>query len=315
MGVNSQKIIFIVGPTAVGKSETACLLAQRMQGEIVSCDSMQVYKEINIATNKPSDEMLRAVPHHLINIVSVRDEFDAARFAALAMEAIQAVHARRHIPIVVGGSGLYMQILLDGIFPDGPKNSLLREGLKAEAQMHGPHYLYDRLKKADPKTADKFHPRDLRRVIRALEVWILRRQPISSLQKNREGIWGKYDIKIVALSMERQRLHERINERVDKMFCDGIVQEINGLGHLTLSLTAERIIGIREIRGYLNGEYDENQARHLIKLNPRRFAKRQLTWFRREKRLQWIMIEKNDTVAGVAERIIAVIGRDDVLRE
>lgn len=313
--MNFNKIIFIVGPTAVGKSETACFLAQRIQGEIVSCDSMQVYKEISIATNKPSDEMLRAVPHHLVNIVSVQDEFDAARFAVLAMEAIQAVHARRHLPIVVGGSGLYMQVLLDGIFPDSPKNNPLREKLKLEAQMHGPQALYDRLKKVDPKTADKIHPRDLRRVIRALEVWILRRQPISSLQKNREGIWGKYDIKIAALSMERQRLYERINDRVDKMFSEGIVQEINGLGDSTLSLTAERIIGIQEIRGYLNGEYDENQARHLIKLNTRRFAKRQLTWFRREKRLQWIMIEKNDTVAGVVEKILAVIGRDDALRE
>jgi tRNA dimethylallyltransferase len=315
MCASFQKIIFIVGPTASGKSDVACRLARRIHGEIISCDSMQVYKEVSIATNKPSQEMLRAVSHHLINIVSVHEEFDVARFAALAFEVIRDIHARRHIPIIVGGSGLYMQILLDGIFPASPKNVPLREELMAQAQMYGHQFLFDKLKQVDAEITPRIHPRDLRRVIRALEVGLTHGRPISELQNDREGLWGRYDIKIVALDTDRQWLYEKINERVDAMFLEGVVDEIKGLERLPLSLTAGRIIGVREIRGYLNGDYDENQARHLMKLNTRRFAKRQLTWFRREKRLRWIMIEKDDTVEGVAERIIAVIGRDDVLRE
>lgn len=312
MSANLQKIVFIVGPTASGKSAAACHLAERLQGEIISCDAMQVYKEVSIATNKPSEEMRRAVSHHLIDIVSVQEEFDVARFAALACEAIRDIQARRHIPIIVGGSGLYMQVLLDGIFPGCPKNVPLREDLRAQAQRHGPQFLFDKLKQVDAEISRRIHPHDSRRLIRALEVGLTQRRPMSELQKDREGLWGKYDIEIIALGMDRPWLYERIHQRVDEMFLQGVVGEMKSLGRLPLSPTAGQIIGVREIRGYLNGEYDENQARYLMKLNTRRFAKRQMTWFRREKRLRWIRVEQNDTMTAVAERILAVSRRDDV---
>lgn len=299
-----RKIIFIVGPTAVGKTEAACRLAQRIQGEIVSCDSMQVYRELRIVTNKPSASPLEAVAHHLIDVISVREEFDVARFNGLALEAIKNIHARGHVPLVVGGSGLYMQILLDGIFGAAPKNENARQQLKAQAQQYGTPYLYEQLKQSDPPAAAKIHPNDERRIVRALEVYATRRQPISTLHKNREGLWGKYDIEAVALDMDRDALYRRINRRVDDMFARGAVEEIRNLQGMALSQTAERLIGVREIRGYLDGAYDETHAREWMKLNTRRLAKRQLTWFRKEKRLQWMTVHEQDTAEDIADHLM-----------
>lgn len=305
--MTSNKIIFIVGPTAVGKSEVACSLAKRINGEIISCDSMQVYKELCVVTNKPSPRMLKTVAHHLIGCVSVGEEFDVARFNTLALEAIRAVHARNHIPIVVGGSGLYMQILLDGIFPSAPKNEAIRAELKEQAEQHGSEYLYRKLRKVDPQAALKIHSNDVRRIIRALEVYKTRRKPISVLHKKRRGLWGKYDIKAFALTMGRDILYRRINQRVDDMFARGAVQEIEHLRGVPLSPMAQRLIGLREIRGFLDGLYDEAHARELIKLNTRRFAKRQLTWFRKEKRLEWLTVQENDTVKDITDKLMAGI--------
>ena len=305
--MNFQKIILIVGPTAIGKSEIAYSLAKRIDGEIISCDSMQIYKEVRVVTSKPSARMLKAVPHHLVDCVSVGEEFDVARFNALALEAIRVIHARHHVPIIVGGSGLYMQILLDGIFPGTPKNEAIRGALKKQAQRYGNEYLYKKLQKVDPQTALKIHPNDVRRIIRALEVYKTRREPISSLHKKRCGLWGKYDIKSFALAMDRDALYQRINRRVDEMFAHGAVKEIEHLRDVPLSPMAQRLIGLREIRGFLDGSYDETHARELMKLNTRRFAKRQLTWFRKEKRLEWITVQENDTVKDIADKLMAGI--------
>lgn len=302
--MNSNKIIFIVGPTAVGKSEVACSLARRINGEIVSCDSMQVYKELRVVTNKPARETLRALPHHLVDCISVREEFDVARFNTLALEAIRAIHARRHVPVVTGGSGLYVQILLDGIFPAAPKDEDIRNELKSQAQRHGNEYLYNELQKVDPPAASQIHPNDERRIIRALEVYKTSRQAISVLHKNRRGLWGRYAIEAFAVSMDRAVLYRRINQRVDDMFARGAVEEIKSLGDIPLSPAAGRLIGLREIRGFLNGLYDEHHARELMKLNTRRFAKRQLTWFRKEKRLKWITVQENDTVEEITDKIM-----------
>ena len=298
-----HKIIFIVGPTAVGKSDAAHVLARQIQGEIVSCDSMQVYREINIITNKPSLKARREVPHHLVDIISVREEFDVARFNTLALAAIEAVHAKGAVPIVVGGSGMYMQILLDGIFEGGAKDELLREELKAQAQTYGSGFLYGKLKIADPEAAAGIHPNDLRRIIRALEGCHAGEGPISKRRQDRSGLWGRYDITAVALRMDREALYDRINRRVEAMFQQGVVAEIRKLAGVPLSLTAGRIIGVREIQGYCEGAYDEARAKELMKLNTRRFAKRQMTWFLKEKRLNWITVKKDDTVEDVVREI------------
>lgn len=303
----SDKIIFIAGPTASGKSEAACALARMMDGEIISCDSMQVYKEIRIVSNKPSAQMLTDVPHHLVDVISVEEEFDAARFNALAVEAVGQIRARGRTPIIAGGSGLYMQVLLDGIFEGGGKDAPLREELAAQAREYGTPFLYEKLRAQDPLAAQGIHPNDLRRIVRALEVQKTLKRPLSALRQDRAGLWGRYPVKAFALTMERERLYQRINGRVDQMFAQGAVEEIRRLRPLNLSLTAGRVIGVREIQGYLNGEYDEARARDLMKLNTRRFAKRQMTWFRKEKRLEWITIGKDDMVEKIARRLFQKI--------
>ncbi len=308
--MNSKKIIFIVGPTAVGKSDVAFFLAQDIQGEIISCDSMQIYKEVNIASNKPSKDIVDKMPHYLVDILSVEEEFDVARYNEMALAAIKEIHSRNHIPVVVGGSGMYMQILLDGIFKGGFKNEALRKDFKEQARQYGNQFLYDKLKEEDPQAAGKIHPNDARRVIRALEISREEKIPISQLQKKREGLWGKYDIMLFALNRDRQKLYDQIDERVEKMVEEGLVEEIENLNKVKWSLTAKKIIGVKETRGFLKREYNLKEAKDLMKLNTRRFAKRQLTWFRKEDRLQWIMIEEGDTPEKIAEIIMKGIKLD-----
>ncbi|HBR14449.1 MAG TPA: tRNA (adenosine(37)-N6)-dimethylallyltransferase MiaA [Candidatus Omnitrophica bacterium] len=297
-------IIFIVGPTAVGKSDVAIVLAQRIQGEIISCDSMQVYREIHIASNKPSGDELKSVPHHLIDIISVRDEFDVARFNQLALTHIKAIHSRQRVPIVVGGSGMYVQILLDGIFEGRGKDPELRQALVRQAHELGPDVLYEKLKRMDPQAAARTHPNDLKRIIRALEIVLTENKSVSELHKERKGLWGQYPIDIFGLNLDRKELYKKIEARVDHMFQVGAVEEVRALQNMSLSKTAECIIGVKEIRGYLNGAYAEGEARDLMKLHTRRLAKRQLTWFRKDKRVFWLMLDSPETPRRVAERIL-----------
>jgi len=304
--MKKDSIVFIVGPTAVGKSEVAFLLAKQIQGEIVSADSMQIYKEINIASNKPDKAMLDEVPHHLIGIISVEEDFDVARFNEMAVNCVYKIHQAGHIPIVVGGSGMYVQVLLDGIFEGTAKDERLRRSLKKEAEKKGISHLYARLQKLDPQAAGKIHPNDLRRIIRALEVYELEHMPISELQKQRSGLFGKYNIKIFGLNMDRQRLYERIERRVDEMFERGLIEEIISLKQLKLGYTADRMIGKDEVQGYLDGRYDLQQAKALMKMNTRRLAKRQMSWFRRDKRIQWLEVTPDGSNT---EKIIQYIMR------
>ena len=299
-----KKIIFIVGPTAVGKTSVSLQLARKISGEIISCDSMQVYKEISIASNKPSSEDLKRVPHHLVNIVSVKKEFDVAHFRKKAVRSIQMIHSKAKIPIVVGGSGMYMSVLLDGIFEGGAKDLNLRKKLETEAQEKGSEYLHRKLLEVDFTAAQRIHPNDQKRIIRALEVFEGRQKTISSLQKKRSGLWGKFNIKIFALNRRREELYELINQRVEDMFTGGIIEEIKKLSKMNLSKTAQGVIGIKEVQGFLNGDYDIERAKYLLKLNTRRYAKRQLTWFRKDKRLKWIMIEPENFISKIVSRIM-----------
>jgi len=303
--MNSKRIIFVVGPTAVGKSDAAFCLAQNIKGEIISCDSMQIYKEIHIANNKPAQNVLDAVTHHLVGILPVEQGYDVAQFNQRALGIIEEIHDRGHIPIIVGGSGMYMQILLDGIFQGGARNEALRKDLKEQAKQRGNQYLYDKLKEVDFKAAQKIHPNDLRRVIRGLEICMTEKMPLSDLQKNRKGLWGQYDICLFMLNRQREELYSRIGARVERMFDDGIVEEVKKIKEDQWGKTAEKIIGIQEVRGYLRGNYDLEETKQKIKLNTRHLAKRQLTWFRREKRLQWIAVGEEDTAESIADIMLS----------
>jgi tRNA dimethylallyltransferase len=305
---NKDKIIFIVGPTAAGKSGVALETAKFCNGEIISCDAMQIYKEIRIASNRPSDNEIEQVPHHLVGFLSVTEDFDVARFNHLARESISSVLTRDKVPIVVGGSGMYVSILLDGIFSSGGRDNELREQLMEQAENSGSKYLYDRLCSLDPAAAAKVHSNDLRRIIRALEVIEVDKSPISQLQGKREGLWGKYNITIYCISRERDDLYDRINSRVEKMFAAGIIDEIKRLENLKLSRTAGALIGVKEVRAYLDGVIELEEAKEQLKRNTRRYAKRQLTWFRKDQRLKWILIKDEDEKE-IAQRIIEDLKR------
>jgi len=298
--MHSPEIVFIVGPTAVGKTEVALTLAQSLSGEIINADAMQVYREISVANNKPSLQALASVPHHLFGVISVRQSFDVAVFYDMALAAVRTVQARGNVPIVAGGSGMYIRVLLDGIFDQGKKKPAIRRRLEQELSQSGSQALHARLKEVDPAAAHRIHANDGRRIIRALEVFETLEQPISSLQGGHGGLWGQYRIRLFGLQRERHDLYERINRRVDEMVEDGLIAEMKRLEFLALSRTAESIIGVREIRGYLRGEYDLDHAKDLMRLHTRHYAKRQMTWFRKEHRLEWMPVRHGQTAAHVA---------------
>ena len=297
-------LIFIVGPTAVGKSEISLGVAQHLKGEIVCCDAMQVYREISVASDKPCAKVLSQVPHHLVDILSVTQDFNVARYRERATAAIQDIQARGNTPLVVGGSGMYMSVLLDGIFEEVAVEEDLREELTQELSAKGQVFMHERLKVLDPQAAEKIHPNDPQRIIRALGVAISTGEPLSQLQPKREGLWGKMPMKLFALNRPRQELYQRSEARVEDMFAKGLLEEIQQVSALPLSLTARKIIGIPEVMGYLKGEHDLARAKYLMKLHTRHYVKRQLTWFRRDKRLTWIDIAPGQSAQEIADIIV-----------
>ncbi|HDN85704.1 MAG: tRNA (adenosine(37)-N6)-dimethylallyltransferase MiaA [Candidatus Omnitrophota bacterium] len=286
-----SKIIFIVGPTATGKTQVGYLLAKKIGGQIISCDSTLVYREPKIITSKPPSYMLKEIPHHFVDIISVETSYDVFTYYLEAREVIRDLWDRG-VPIVVcGGSGLYFQAILDGIFEGAGSSFSLREKLRKEADIKGNLYLYNKLKEVDPQGAERISSNDLKRIIRALEVYYTTGEPISQRQKKRWGIWSKYPVKIFGFFLRRNLLYEVINWRTEEMFKKGAVKEVSELIKLNLSITAKKIIGIKEIKSFLEGNISLDEAKEAMKRNTRRFAKRQFTWFNREKRLEWIDVE------------------------
>ncbi|MEA3328739.1 MAG: tRNA (adenosine(37)-N6)-dimethylallyltransferase MiaA [Candidatus Omnitrophota bacterium] len=302
-----EKVIFLVGPTAVGKSKIAVEVAQAVGAEIISCDSMQVYRGMDIGTAKPGSLLRKKVPHYLIDIISPRDEFNCADFSQRSQALIAGIIGRKKIPLLVGGSGLYLIALVDGLFSGPPGDQKLRNELARQAELHGSRYLYQRLKILDPPSAEKIHPHDQRRIIRGLEVYEKTKVPISRLKPLRKGISSQYEIKIIGLDRQRQDLYSRIDRRVDKMFDDGLINEVRGLVKKGLSPVAGQALGYKEIIAYLNNEYDFSEAGRILKRNTRRFAKRQLSWFRHEPRVEWIKIDKGETVSRTVEKVLGLL--------
>ncbi|NTV29310.1 MAG: tRNA (adenosine(37)-N6)-dimethylallyltransferase MiaA [Candidatus Omnitrophica bacterium] len=302
-GLDRPDIVVICGPSAVGKSAAAVEFARRAGGEIVSCDAMQVYKEIRIASDKPSIGMLEAVPHHLLDVVSVEEEFNVARYRELALQAIQDIRRRGQLPVICGGSGMYLMALMDGIFTGGEVPPDVRERVEEEVDRTGLAAAHDRLQEVDPESAARIRPGDRQRIVRALEVFEGTGRPISTLQKNRDGLWGKADIRICALERPREELYARVERRVEEMFSCGLVEEVQAVLGLRLTASAARLIGIPEVAGCLAGRYDLAQAKYLLKRNTRRYVKRQLTWFRRDQRLRWLKVARDESPTQTAEKI------------
>lgn len=304
-----KKIICIVGPTASGKTAVGVALARRIKGEIVSCDSMQVYTGVNIVVNKPSGQELAAVDHHLIGVIPLTQSFDVVQFERMARRCIDDIFSREHVPVITGGTGLYMKVLLDGIFASGRNNPEIRRVLLDELKREGSPALHKELARVDDEASQKIHPNDSRRVIRALEVYRATGKPISRLQKETQGLWNCCDVSIFGLKMERESLYNRINARVDQMFDAGLPDEIRALKNTVLSSTAKAVIGIAEAGKYLSGEWTLDQAKEEMKKNTRRLAKRQMTWFRAEKRLRWIDIDPGMDPDDAAGRILKELSK------
>ncbi|MCK4463150.1 MAG: tRNA (adenosine(37)-N6)-dimethylallyltransferase MiaA [Candidatus Omnitrophica bacterium] len=282
-----NRVIFIVGSTATGKSRTAIELAREINGEIISCDSMQIYKGMPILTQAPSEKDRKGIPHHLMSEVPPDKEYSAAEFSKRAAKLIKNIIKKRKTPIVVGGTGLYVKALVDGLFPSPKKDLDLRKNLESEAARYGSAFLYDELKEIDPEASHNIHPNDTRRIIRALEIYYSTGIPISVHKKNTKGIKDFYEIAQLGLNIPRQELYKKINARVEKMFRDGLVRETKALFESNLSITAKSAIGIKEIRDYLGGKYNLKETKETLKKNTRRYAKRQSTWFKRDKRIKW----------------------------
>ena len=296
-------VVFIVGPTAVGKSDIAFELAKKINGEIISADSMQVYRGLDKATSKPPAQYRKQIPHHLIDILEPSADYSAADFKDKAESLARTIILSGKTPIIAGGTGLYVKVLLDGLFPGAKADWSLRERLAEEAESFGIERFYQRLSELDPEAASKIKPNDLRRIIRALEVYETSKNPISKLQKNTRGIADKYEIKIFGIDMDRAQLYNRIDQRVDKMFEQGLLEEARALLNEKLSRSASQAIGYKEVFGYLRREYSLEEASRILKRDTRRFAKRQMTWFRKDKRIAWIHRGENDIPQKIASTI------------
>ena len=290
-----QKLVILTGPTAVGKSKLSIELAKRIGGEIISADSMQVYKYMNIGTDKISTEKMCGVPHHLIDFLEPTEDFNVFMFQKLVKEKIEEIASRGNVPILVGGTGFYIQaVLYDIDFTETDEDETYRHELEERALKEGVHALHEELKEIDPVSYETIHENNSKRVIRALEYYKKTGRPISEHNKEQHQRKSPYDFRYFVLTDERKTLYSRIDKRVDQMIEDGLEDEVKSLQQLNIPKTATSMqsLGYREMIGYLEGEYDLERAIYLIKLNTRHFAKRQLTWFRRERDVIWI--DKND---------------------
>lgn len=290
--LNKPKIIILTGPTAVGKTSLSITLAKKIKGEIISADSMQAYKGMELTSQAPTSRERRAVKHHLIGFLSPSKEYSAVMFSEKAESIIKNIIKRRKIPIVVGGSGLYVKALVDGIFPSKGKDEKLRGKLFCIAQKDGNEALHKRLSKIDPEAAAKIHPNDVKRVVRAIEICEGEKRTKTSLKENTSGLKEKYDIEIFGLEAARDKLYKIINERVDLIFKKGAVKEVKGILRKKISRTAYLALGVRQIEEYLKGTYGIDRAKELLKRDTRRFAKRQFTWFKADKRVIWFDVGK-----------------------
>ena len=300
-------LICIVGPTAVGKTEIAIQLAQHLDAEIVSLDSRQIYRGMDIGTAKPTPDQRGAVPHHLIDCVEVDQPFSVAEYQCLADTAITEIQKCDKQAIAVGGAGLYFRGLIDGLFEGPGADTEIRAKLQREADEHGNVALHERLRRCDPEAANRVHPNNLVRVIRALEVYELTGKPISALQGQWETNEPRYPFRAFGLNMPREVLYRRIEDRVDRMVEVGLIEEVKWLldqGY-PRDCVAMQSFGYKELIDYLDGVRTFDEAITLLKQNTRRFAKRQLTWFRNDPRIEWFDISQFSSVDGIVDNLLA----------
>ena len=305
-----RPLIILTGPTAVGKTALSIGLAKRLSGEIVSADSMQVYKGMDIGTAKIRPEEMDGVPHHLIDILMPDDPFNVVLFQQKAREAIEGIRSRGHTPIVAGGTGFYIQALLyDVDFDEEDTDKAYRRYLETTARKEGAEKLHQLLLEADPVSAAAIHPNNVKRTIRALEYHHIHGQPISAHNQVQREKSSPYRFFYFVLNMDRQALYDRIDQRVDAMMADGLLYEVCRLkarGYQK-DLVSMQGIGYKELMDHLDGKTDLAEAVRLIKRNTRHFAKRQLTWFKRERDVRWIEKDRFKDDGAILDEMIRQI--------
>ena len=292
-----RPLIILTGPTAVGKTKASIGLAKAIGGEIISADSMQVYKYMDIGSAKIKPEEMQGVKHYLVDELEPDEEFHVVRFQQMAKQAMEEIYAKGKVPIVVGGTGFYIQALLYDIdFTESNEDTSYREELEKIASEYGAEHLHDMLKEIDPASADAIHANNVKRVIRALEFYKLTGQKISEHNEKERAKESPYDFCYFVLNDERQNLYDRIDLRIDQMLEEGLLEEVTSLKNkgYTKDMVSMQGLGYKEILDYLNGECTLEDAVYILKRDTRHFAKRQLTWFRRERDVIWIDKNKFD---------------------
>lgn len=295
--MKKKPLVVLTGPTAVGKTKTSIGLAKAIGGEIISADSMQVYEYMDIGSAKIRPEEMQGIPHYLVDELKPWDEFHVVRFQQMAKKAMEQIYANGHIPIIVGGTGFYIQALLYDIdFTSTSQDDNYRQDLENLAKEKGAEYLHNMLHKIDPKSAEDIHANNIKRVIRALEYYHQTGQKMSRHNEEERQKESPYEFVYFVLNAPREQLYQRINRRVDQMMSEGLVEEVKRLKEMgcTKEMVSMQGLGYKEILAYLDGEYALDEAVYTIKRDTRHFAKRQLTWFRREWQVTWIQKEKYD---------------------
>lgn len=305
-------LVVILGPTAAGKSELAVDLALRLGGEIVSADSVQVYKHLDTGTARITPRQQRGVPHHLMGFLEPDEEFTVAQFQRLAREKIEEIGARNKLPFLVGGTGLYIQAVIDPYeFPSQQGLEPVRKQLRSRVEAGRGADLYAELQRLDPEAAMRIHPHDHHRLTRALEVYSLARRPISSYWVKETTMAPRYNMAMIGLNRSRDELYRKIELRVENMFREGLVDEVRCLLErgFNSDLKPLQTLGYKQVIGFLAQEYDLDTAISLTKQATRRYAKRQLTWFRRDHRIRWFQLTEATNPEVVRNEIVEYICR------
>jgi len=304
----------IVGPTGIGKTDLSLELAKNLPIEIISADSRQIYKLLDIGTSKPDKEILEQFPHHFIDMLDPSEYFSSGKFSKLARQKINEIRARNRLPLVVGGSGLYVKSLVDGIFDLEIHDYKIRESLKLRLRGEGIAALHAELKKVDPELASRITESDRQRIIRGLEVYIAIGKKLSDLQE-KHTVAADFKPYFIGLTMNRQELYRRINDRVDRMFDEGLLVEVLYLKNLGYhsGMNALNTVGYKEVYTYLDNEISYDKMVDLIKRNTRHYAKRQYTWFNREERIHWYSLDDKtlESIAGeLKPRLARMLKKD-----
>lgn len=303
---NKPDIVVICGPTGIGKTASAIRLAQKFNGEIISADSMQIYKYMDIGTAKPSLEEQAGVCHHLIDIIEPDENFDAARFARIANKKVIQLYEKGIIPFVAGGTGMYIKALVYGMFKAEPVNPQIRRQIKADAALLGSQVLHEQLNKYDPETAKKIHPNDTYRIIRALEIYESTGKKISEYHKQHRFSNERFNVLKIGLTMNREKLYNRINQRVDNMIDQGLEQEVRTLLNKGYSpdLKSMQSIGYRHMNDFIQKKITKDETRLTMKRDTRRYAKRQFTWFGADMQIIWTEPENIGNVEPLIKKFL-----------